>query len=301
MIQAIIDIGSNTVRMAIYEIKGSNIDFIHKKKHMLGLASYLDNNVMTREGIDKLCVILEEFKDFLNIFSIENVVAFATAALRNCVNSKDAVAEISRCTGIDIRILSGDKEAEYDFVGATRNIDMPQGMLVDIGGGSTELVYYQDGEIKEKISLHIGSLGLKREFCKSVLPNKDEVDKMYKKAEDVLGLATGFSGIKCMVICGIGGTFKGTTALYNALYTKDRQNKAVSSGKIEEMIRRFGSTGKLSQNEAVILMKNIPDRINTIISGMVIADVIVKKFGVNKVIYSDSGVREGFIYSEIIK
>ena len=73
------------------------------------------------------------------------------------------------------------------------------------------------------------------------------------------------------------------------------------SGKIKEMISRFGKNGRLNQTDAVIFMKNIPDRINTIISGMVIADVISDKFGVKNIVYSDSGVREGFIYSEIIK
>lgn len=301
MIQAIIDIGSNTVRMAIYDIEGDKIEFIHKKKHMLGLAAYLDKNVMTQAGIDKVCEILDEYKSFLHIFSIDNVIAFTTAALRNCHNSREAVGEIINRTGIDIRILSGDQEAEYDYVGATRNINMDDGLLVDIGGGSTELVYYKNRHIKNKISLPIGSLGLKTEFCNSVIPNNDEVEKMYVKVREIMAAATDFSDIKSESICGIGGTYKGTMALYNALYTNDKRNVMADSGKIKEMISRFGKNGRLNQTDAVIFMKNIPDRINTIISGMVIADVISDKFGVKNIVYSDSGVREGFIYSEIIK
>ena len=143
MIQGIIDIGSNTVRMAIYEIENGTMELILKKKHMVGLAAYLNDNIMSQEGVDKVCQVLEEYKEFLDVFSINNVMAFTTAALRNCKNSHQVVSEIVERTGINIVVITGDKEAEYDFVGATRNIDMSEGLLVDIGGGSTELVYYK--------------------------------------------------------------------------------------------------------------------------------------------------------------
>ena len=300
MIQAIIDIGSNTVRMAIYNIDGDNLEFIHKKKHLLGLASYLDDNVMNQAGIDRLCDILTEFKQFLKTFSIDNVVAFATAALRNCRNSQAALAEIQGRTGIAIRILSGEKEAEYAFAGATRRIDIQAGLMVDIGGGSTEMVYYRDRAIGAKISLPLGSLGLKKEFCPEVIPNKAEVEQMRKRAGEIMASAKDFPAVDSPMICGIGGTFKGTLALYNALYGKNKYNTEIDARRIGDLIGRFAVDGSLEQADALILMKNIPDRIHTIISGMVIADVIGQRFGVERIIYSDSGVREGFIYSELI-
>ena len=101
MIHGIIDIGSNTIRMAIYDIAGEKIDFLMKKKHLVGLAAYLENNVMTKAGIDKVCEVLFEFRSFLEIFHISQVTAFTTAALRNCRNSREAVEEIIRRTGID--------------------------------------------------------------------------------------------------------------------------------------------------------------------------------------------------------
>ena len=301
MIQAIIDIGSNTVRMAIYEIERDRIEFIYKKKHMLGLASFLEKNIMSNEGVDRLCEVLEEYKTFLKLFSIENVIAFATAALRNCSNSIEAVEEIKKRTKINVIILSGEKEAEYDFVGATRNINNDRGLIVDIGGGSTELVYYSDGAIKNKTSLNIGSLGLKKEYCRSVLPKADEVKKMYEKAVKIVEKAADFNKVKSEAICGIGGTFKGMLALYNELYDMDKSNKQIDGSKIKEMIVRFGSHGRLNQGDSIVLMKSVPERINTIVSGMIIADVIIRRFEGGNIIYSDSGVREGYIYSEIMK
>lgn len=301
MIQAIIDIGSNTVRMAIYEIEDDSMELILKKKHMVGLSGYVTDNVMGQEGVDQVCQVLEEYKDFLKVFSINNITAFTTAALRNCKNSNQVVNEIINRTGINIAVISGDKEAEYDFVGATRNLRMNEGLLVDIGGGSTELVYYKDNQIKHKISLHIGSLGIKKECAASLIPDSNQVARMYDLARRVIDGASDFADIRARVICGIGGTFKGARALYNYLYGMEKDNKEINTDKFHDIIERFGSTGNLSQSEAIILMKNIPDRIHTFVSGLVIADVIAKKFGTEQVIYSDSGVREGFIYSELMK
>ena len=300
MIHGIIDIGSNTVRMAIYDIAGEKIDFLMKKKHLVGLAAYLENNVMTKAGIDKVCEVLFEFRSFLEIFHISQVTAFTTAALRNCQNSREAVEEIIRRTGIDIEIISGDKEAEYDFIGATRNIAEKDGVLADIGGASTELVAFREGKIISKVSLPMGSFDFRTKYASSVLPNAFEVGLMRVKAAHILSTAAEFAGISCRGLVGIGGTFKGTCALYNAMYNQDRKNLSIEAASLEEIIRHFSSLEEIRHEDAVLLMKQVPDRINTIIPGMVIADVLVKKFGCEKITYSDSGVREGFIYSHLV-
>lgn len=301
MIQAIIDIGSNTVRMAIYIIEKNDMELLMKKKHMVGLAAYLDNNIMQQAGIDKVCQVLKEFKNFLDVFKIDRVEAFTTAALRNCKNSQEAVGEIINRTGINIRVISGDKEAEYDFVGAIRNVNIDKGMLVDIGGASTELVYFSKKRIISKISLPMGSLYFKSKYCSSIMPSKQEADFMRNEAKKLLEEAKEFSGLKVKSICGIGGTYKGGTALYNAMYGVEIKNREIKAEKISDMVDYFCQNQELSQEDAIMLMRYLPDRINTVIPGLIIADVISSQFSIENIIYSDSGVREGFIASEILK
>ena len=301
MIHGIIDIGSNTVRMAIYDIKGEQIDFLMKKKHMVGLAAYLKDNVMSKAGIDKVCEVLAEFKSFLEIFHITHIAAFTTAALRNCQNSEEAVGEIIRRTGIQVEIISGDMEAQYDFVGAIHNIEERSGVLADIGGASTELVAFEDGSIVNKISLPMGSLDFRTKYCSSVLPNEFEVRLMEEKAERILAEAVDFANLRCPMLLGIGGTFKGTCALYNGIYNADKKNLVMESGAIGEMIEHFARLQEIGYDDAVLLMKRVPDRINTVVPGMVIAKVLTEHFQCQKVTYSDSGVREGFIYTHLVK
>ena len=94
MLQAMIDIGSNTIRMAIYEIKGGHATQVMKRKHTVGLSAYVKDGVMQEEGIRRAAEVVMEYRDFLEGMGIGHVVAFTTAALRNAKNSAEAVAAI---------------------------------------------------------------------------------------------------------------------------------------------------------------------------------------------------------------
>ena len=136
MLYGVIDIGSSTVRMAVYDISpAGGAEMLLKKKHVVGLARYVEGGRMTQAGIDKAVEILREFCAFLACFRINHVCAFTTAALRNASNSREAVAEIERRTGLSIRVITGDEEATFDFIGATHGLSGESGLLVDIGGG----------------------------------------------------------------------------------------------------------------------------------------------------------------------
>lgn len=117
MLYAIIDIGSSSIRLAVYHLEKDSTDLLLKKKHAIGLAGFIDNDCMTQAGIDKTVEIVKDFKDFLANFPISSMDAITTAALRNCRNSRKAVSEIEERTGISLRVISGDEEATFDFIG----------------------------------------------------------------------------------------------------------------------------------------------------------------------------------------
>ena len=137
MLHAIIDIGSNTIRMAVYQIEGDTFTMLMKRKHTAGLAGCLADGRLTREGVDLTVRILGGFVDFIDALGIGRVHAFATAALRTATNRAAVLAEIERRTGVRIRVLSGAEEAAYAFRGAAASIPYADGIMADIGGGST--------------------------------------------------------------------------------------------------------------------------------------------------------------------
>lgn len=302
MLYGVIDIGSSTVRMAVYDISpAGGAEMLLKKKHVVGLAGYVKDGRMTQAGIDKAVEILQEFRAFLACFHIDHVCAFTTAALRNASNSREAVAEIERRTGLAIRVITGDEEATFDFIGATHGLAGESGLLVDIGGGSTELVSFAAGRIERKVSLLLGATALAARFSAEVLPSRAECAAMRAEAQEVLAGASSFARIQAPVLCGIGGTFKSGLALYRAVYGKSAgDDLTMEAARLPELIERFVRDRALPQEDVVLLMRAVPDRLPTILPGLVVADVIAKRFGAQRITYSDSGVREGFIYSEII-
>ena len=301
MLYAMIDVGSNTIRMAIYEIDGDRVEMLMKRKNSVGLASYVKDGYMSRAGIDKVVEILLDYRHFLDELGINRVTAFTTAALRNSINGYDAVEEISYRTGTNIHLMSGDDEATFDFIGATHDLIDETGLLIDIGGGSTEIVYFADRAIKVKVSLPIGSLSFHTRYTGNhILPSESELNEMYAEAEATVSAIEEFRYVSHAQICGIGGTFKGAMALYNAMYGMPRRNMRMDIRRIHDILQHFQRDHELIVPDKVLLMRTVPERMHTFMPGLVIADVLAKRFGSNQIIYSDSGVREGYIYSKII-
>ena len=262
MLYGVIDIGSSTVRMAVYDISpAGGAEMLLKKKHIVGLAGYVEDGRMTQAGIDKAVEILLEFRSFLDCFHIDHVRAFTTAALRNASNSREAVEEIER---------------------------------------RTELVAFAAGRIERKVSLAMGATAFHARFSAAVLPSRAECAAMRAEAQEVLAGAQSFAQVAAPAICGIGGTFKSGLALYRAVYGSAADDLTMDAARLPELIERFVRDRALPQEDVVRLMRAVPDRLPTILPGLVIADVVAQRFATRRITYSDAGVREGFIYSEII-
>ena len=126
----------------------------------MGLAGYIENGVLTEEGMYRAADTIGAFIGVLSKFQIQNVSVFATASLRNAINQEEAVRFIEERTGHRVEVISGDEEARLDFIGATQFLSVQDGVLVDIGGGSTEVVLFAGGRISNLTSIPMGSLNM---------------------------------------------------------------------------------------------------------------------------------------------
>ena len=136
---ALIDMGSNSIRLTVYDLDKSSFKVLFKEKIMAGLAGYVEHGRLTQDGIDCACHSLREFQTTLDLLHKEHLAVFATASLRNVSNTSQAVEQIRRETGVEVEVLSGEAEAECGFYGAVCDIEMADGLFADIGGASTEL------------------------------------------------------------------------------------------------------------------------------------------------------------------
>ena len=299
MLHAIIDIGSNTIRMAVYQMEGRTFALLLKRKHTVGLAGYLDRGRLVREGIEKTVKILRGFMDFIETFGIPHVHAFATAALRSARNSRAATEEITRRTGVQIRIISGEEEAAYDFIGATTSIAHADGIMVDIGGGSTEIISYAVHEMQGRWSLPIGSLAMSKAHVAGLLPTPEECAAIRAAVEDILTDVPAVCALRAAHMVGMGGVLSSASRMHGLLYPEELP-RLLRVTHFPTMIERFGTGRPLSERDTAVLLRSAPDRLHNIIPGMVIAHTLAATFAAEDILYSDSGVREGYIWKEII-
>ncbi len=302
MLQAMIDVGSNTIRMAIYEIKDGHAAQIMKRKHTVGLSAYVKDGIMQEEGIRRAAEVVTEYREFLEGMGVENIVAFTTAALRNAKNSAEAVAAVEARTGLSIRVITGEEEAVFDFAGAIHDLAADNGVILDIGGGSTEIILYRARRVMQKLSLPFGSLSLKVAYVKGLMPTPEEAEAIRVEAAKAIGtVCCKLPTMRNLVACGLGGTFKGTCALYRLMYDLPEETTRMETKRFRELLAHYVSPHPPKEEDAVRLMLATPDRIHTLLPGLILADVLTGALGCRELAYSDSGVREGYLYSEILR
>ncbi|BCJ95922.1 hypothetical protein acsn021_34910 [Anaerocolumna cellulosilytica] len=299
MISAIVDLGSNTIRLCIYEHTGNEVKSLFQKKTMAGLANHVKNQQLSKNGIKKTCEILNEYTGLLNNFQVEqkDVYVFATASLRNIVNTKEVISIIKQSTGYDVELLSGEEEATLDFKGATRVITSDSGILVDIGGGSTELVAFKNREIIYATSMPIGSLNLYIKHVKKIIPKKEEREEIRKTVLENME-ALELKQDVYATICGVGGTMRAAVKLSNHMFEGEKGSQTFQVSHVQKMLDSINNSHRSTLTP---VLQNIPDRIHTIIPGLIVLDTIADYFNSKSVVVSSYGIREGYLYERIIK
>ncbi|SHO50796.1 Ppx/GppA phosphatase family protein [Anaerocolumna xylanovorans] len=299
MLHAIVDLGSNTMRLCIYEKNDNGLKSIYEKKTMAGLVNYIKNERLSTAGINRTCAILEEYKLYTANFGIseKELNVFATASLRNIVNTKEVIDKIKEATGLTVELLSGEEEATLDFMGAIKVFQGDSGILVDIGGGSTELVSFKDRQIQYATSMPVGSLNLYVNYVKKIIPKEDERELIKEHVTEALkSLELKKETLLC--ICGVGGTMRAAAKLSNQIFGYSKENITVKTSDIKEILHMIHNSKK--QTIAPVLQV-IPDRIHTIIPGLIAVDTIADFYEAEQIVVSKYGVREGYLYERITK
>lgn len=124
MKHAIVDIGSNTIRLIIFEVKEKDINKILNKKYTAGLINYVENEKLSDKGVKKLVDTLKSIKLICDEMEVDTLDAFATASLRNIDNSKEVIDEVKVDCKIDIDLLSQEDEAKIGNIGILHKIDL---------------------------------------------------------------------------------------------------------------------------------------------------------------------------------
>ncbi len=294
---AIIDIGSNSMRLTIYDADSNSFKILLKEKTMAGLAGYIQDGLLMPDGIECACNGLLRFQEILELVQLDDVYVFATASLRNIENTGQVLAELRSATGYEVEIISGEDEALFGYVGAMQELMIDSGAFVDIGGASTELVTFSGGDLISAKSYPIGSLSLFRDCVKKLLPGKHSLTRIDEALQQTLGsqrLAQLPDGGK--LAC-VGGTCRAVLRLCRSLFDTPEESVSLSIWELEELCKRL-RRGDRSAIELILRIE--PERIHTIVPGTLILRYIAKKLGARELVVSKYGVREGFLCQRVL-
>ena len=291
---AIIDLGSNTARLSVYNVnEDKSFKLLFSEKEAAGLVNYVENKVLTEDGILKACEVINNFLKLLEQLSIPETYVFATASLRNIKNTSHACDVIQEKTGTNIDVISGYEEAAFAFSGVLNSKNAQSGIMFDIGGGSSEVLQFENQKIILSKSFDFGCLNLTNMFVKKIFPSKEEmaaIKEKIKSSFDISGYA------KSETLYGVGGTARALLRISNQYYNKNGscQIDASEFKSIKKIIFKKDEEAKK------LILKACPDRIYTIITGILIIDTLMKKFHSKKILVSNYGVREGYLCQKII-
>ncbi|BAG07858.1 ethanolamine ammonia-lyase reactivating factor EutA [Finegoldia magna] len=297
MIYAVIDIGSNTIRLSVYKVIGDEVKNLFNEKSSASLASFIEKGMMNEHGIQKLINTLKEFKNLISNFEdISKTYAIATASIRNSCNRREIIERVRTEVGIDIELISGEEEAKLSFLGS--GIDSQSGILTDIGGGSSEIVVFEQGKVVKTSSLNIGSLVAFDNFARGLFITKDE-KKLLEDDIKLMLASNNLNRVQHDLVCAVGGSARACLKLYNEYYDKEAGNVIITMDGLKNLINTLINMENRAKMKLILKVK--ADRIHTLIPGMIILYRIAKYFYADIIRVSMTGIREGFVYSKILE
>lgn len=295
---AIIDIGSNSARMAIFERSsrfGFHLIMETKSRVRIGEGAYSEGGILQDAALERAFKALEEFGHIIHNLKCTKTLCVATSALRDAPNAPLFIKKVKNTIGIHIKIIDGTKEAYYGAVGAINYLKkIDDAVTIDIGGGSTELARIQNGTITDTLSLNIGTVRLKELFFDKKKP-LEEIRAFI--ACELQKIPEHFFGT---TIIGIGGTLRSLSKII-----MERTSYPLKTVHAFE----YELSSHLTLIDAIVTsdvlgLKNLgvrKDRYDTMREGCIIFQSLYQKFSAKHVITSGAGVREGAYLCDLLR
>ncbi len=298
---AIIDIGSNSARLVIFE-KTSRYGFHliceQKSKVRIGEGAYEKGGYLQPVGIKRAFLALQSFLHTIEKYQAHKTLCVATSALRDAPNGSLFVKWIKKELGLSIKIIDGNKEASYGAIAAKNLLPATHAITIDIGGGSSDMALIENGRIVDTYSLDLGTVRLKELFFDKESSRKEAYEKAAaytKKALEALP-----SHFKGQLAIGIGGTARtlSKAVMKRTAYPLDKLH--AFTYEVEAHLPFFEEIVHASAKG----LKKFPlkkNRYDTIREGTLIWLSILRTIGAQYVMTSAAGVREGVFLEQMLK
>ena len=299
---AIIDIGSNSARLVVSHIyKNGAYNMVYNQKEALRLSQKVDGqNMLTEEAFTSTIDTLKSFAHMCKIYQADKIIAVATAAIRNAANGKELIARAAQETDIQLHIISGKTEAYISYLGVINTLDVKNGIIFDLGGGSTELILFKNRKILESVSIPLGAVNTTSMFN---IRNEMPPEVFTKLSAFIMDCLTKYPWLKQknLPLIGVGGTAR-TVAKIIQRAKKYPATKIHNYAYPIQTFRSFFNklrTTNLEQRKKISGLSS--ERSDIILAGSSIISCLLEATGAKKLITSGCGLREGLFYDYYAK
>jgi len=286
---AVIDIGSNSVRLVIYEGPWRHASALHNEKAICAIGrNMVSTGHLDQEGTDYAIETLKRFRSLCDGYGVKDFGAVATAAARDAINGKEFVRDAEKALGQPIRILSGEDEAKMAAEGTLAGIPSADGLVADLGGGSLDMVKVKDGKTGAATTLPFGPLRLMDLSDGNLNKARNAVEKGLDKS-DFAG------GLKGRALYAVGG-------IWRALAHVDMEQQSyplrvlhhyiIPAKRAIQLCRVVAGLGRKTLEKMHAVPKR---RAEALPYGALVMEEMIHAFGLKDVVISAYGLREGVL------
>jgi exopolyphosphatase/guanosine-5'-triphosphate,3'-diphosphate pyrophosphatase len=291
----VLDVGSNTIHLQVVDAHlGAPPIPNSSHKSIIRLTEYLDESgAITQIGVDKITEsILTNMANAAHL-NIDELLAFATSAIREAENSDEVIAHVNKECGIDLQVLSGDEEARFTFLAARRWLGWSSGdlLVLDIGGGSLEIARGPDEDPVFKTSIQLGAGRLTRKFLKGDPYSSKSLKSLEEYLEEEISpLADSLSTYEKDIASGTSKTFRTLAKISQNLYPKFGQHLTLQA--LNEMVPELQSLDLDSRKK---LSSVSAERAPQIVAGAMVARQLMKTLSLREIQICPWALREGIV------
>ena len=291
---AVIDIGSNSVRLVVYEALARSLIPIFNEKTLCGLGREVQSTgLLAPDAVDKALTSLRRFRALCRVMQVGRVYAIATAACRDASNGPDFIARAERICAVKIEIISGTREARLSALGVISGIHHPDGIVGDLGGGSLELIDVRRNSVRSGVSTPLGGLAL-----------QDLSHKSLKRAERIvreeLGAVEQLKAGRGRTFYAVGGTWRALARIhiiqsgYPLQVMHGYSIPAAEALDFAARLRRLAATHMLADIEVVA-----DARRPLLTYAALVLEHVIRVARPKTIVFSTFGVREGLLHEKL--
>jgi exopolyphosphatase/guanosine-5'-triphosphate,3'-diphosphate pyrophosphatase len=291
----VLDVGSNTIHLQVVDAHlGAPPIPNSSHKSIIRLTEYLDESgAITQIGIDKITESIVTNMANAAHLNIDELLAFATSAIREAENSDEVIAHVNKECGIDLQVLSGDEEARFTFLAARRWLGWSSGdlLVLDIGGGSLEIARGPDEDPQFKTSIQLGAGRLTRKFLKGDPYSSKSLKSLEEYLEEEISpLADSLSTYEKDIASGTSKTFRTLAKISQNLYPKLGEHLTLSA--LNSMVPELQSLDLDSRKK---LSSVSAERAPQIVAGAMVARQLMKTLSLREIQICPWALREGIV------